>query len=104
VTVRVIARPVKNPPDFSKLKELLEEQETFPTQFLHKFVGRNTPEFARAVAELEKRFPSAKLQISRTSASQAHLALTYQFGAGSADDIVALLVATHALDDILVVL
>ena len=96
--------PSKAPPDYAKLRELLQEQETFPTKFLHKFVGRNTSAFQQAVETLERRFPSAKRQTSRTSAGQKHLALTYELAAQSADEIIELLEATHRLDDILIVL
>jgi len=96
--------PVKAPADFSTLKALLEEQETFPMVYLHKFVGRNTPAFALAVAELERNFPGARREKMRASPNQGHLALTYEFSAASADEIIELLRATHLMIDVLVIL
>lgn len=95
-------RPPKN--DYTRLKRLLEEQERFPLQYVHKFIGRNEPAFLSSVAELETRFPSLKRQSARHSKGGKHLALTYAFLAPDADAVVELLRATEGLEDLLVIL
>lgn len=90
--------------DYAKLKCLLEEQETFPTVFTHKFIGRNSDGFTRGVTAWEARFPKARQTIARKSAGDGHLALTYEFDAANADEIIALLEATAEIEDVLVIL
>lgn len=90
--------------DFTQLKALLESQETFPTDYLHKFIGRNTPAFVNGVNVLEQQFPKLKLKHSRMSSGDANVALTYVFNANSADEIIALLQVTDNIDDVVYVL
>lgn len=92
------------PKDYSKLKQLLEEQESFPLQFTHKFIGKNSPRFVQGVERLEKQWPALKLQSSRTSKGDAHVALTYVVEVKSADEVIVLLEATGRIEDILVIL
>jgi putative lipoic acid-binding regulatory protein len=94
----------REPKDYTKLKALLEAQETFPLDFIHKFIGRNSPAFAAGVAELERRHPELKLQHSRMSQGDAHVALTYTFRAESADAILVVLRATDEIADLIYVL
>ncbi len=94
----------REPKDYTKLKALLESQESFPIEFIHKFIGRNTPAFATGVAELERRHPELKLQHSRMSQGDAHVALTYTFQAASADAIIVVLRATDEIPDLAYVL
>ena len=41
--------------DYSKIREMLEAQESFPFDYIHKVIGRNTPAFLDSVAALESR-------------------------------------------------
>ncbi len=90
--------------DYAKLKALLEEQETFPHDFMLKFIGRNTPAFLEDVAKLEADYPTLEQQTARKSAGDANVALTYVYPADSADAIVELLKRVSALRDVRVVL
>lgn len=90
--------------DYTQLKALLEEQETFPLAYTHKFIGKNTPEFAAAVEGLERRFGALTLEHARLSAGDGHLAMTYQFRAASAQEVIDLLEATSKLRDVRVIL
>ncbi|MGZ3709040.1 MAG: DUF493 family protein [Bdellovibrionota bacterium] len=90
--------------DYTKLRELLEK-ETYPLEYLHKFIGRNTPAFSKSVSELEAKFSSRlKRQGSRKSSGDHHLALTYVFSADSADQVIEMLKATDIVFDLLMVL
>jgi putative lipoic acid-binding regulatory protein len=90
--------------DYTKLRKLLEDTEKFPHEFVHKFIGKNTPEFATGVSELERKFPGMKLSNSRMSRGDGHVALTYVYLASTPDDVVALFKATESVPDVLVVL
>lgn len=89
---------------YDKLRELLEAQETFPFQYTHKFIGRNTQAFLDSVSALEKQFPKARRVTERKSGDNQHLALTYTLEADSADDVISLLQATSLLNDLRVIL
>lgn len=90
--------------DYSKLKALLEEQETFPHRYIHKFIGRNSPRFAQSVEQFQARFPKLELQTARLSKGEAHLALTFHILAENADEIIAVLEATGDIEDLHLVL
>lgn len=90
--------------DYARLKALLEEQETFPHRYIHKIIGRNTPKFAEGVERLQEQFPNLKLETARLSKGEMHLALTYYLHAENADEVVALLEATHQLEDLHLIL
>jgi hypothetical protein len=90
--------------DTTRLLELLKT-ETFPLRYVHKFIGRNTPAFRAAVAELGKRFPSAVCEGFRESGdSHAYLSYTYVQTAADAPEVVAFVEATAALADIKIIL
>jgi putative lipoic acid-binding regulatory protein len=89
---------------YAKLRALLEEQETFPYEYTHKFIGKNTKAFAVSVTALEQKFPKARRVSERHSGDQAHVALTYVLLADTPDDVIALLQATMLLDDLKIVL
>jgi hypothetical protein len=95
------SRPKK---DYTQLIELLRAQETFPTQYLHKFIGKNSPAFIRGVEGLEKRFGNIRQQSARMSKGDAHVAMTYVIDAADVDEIIVVLTATDELEDLLVVL
>ena len=90
--------------EFQKFRELLEKSYLFPASYLHKFVGRNSPAFHEGVREFEEKFVGLKRASEKKSASGEHIALTYSFTAGNAEDIVDLSKATHRIPDILFVL
>ena len=89
---------------YGRLRSLLEEQEKFPTDFTHKFIGKNTLRFTTGVQRLEEQFPALRLEKARTSSGEAHLALTYILRAENADEIIAVLEATGKIEDLHLVL
>jgi hypothetical protein len=90
--------------EFDKFRKLLSETYLFPANYTHKFIGKNTDGFRASVAEFEGKFVGLRRTGEKTSASGAHLALTYDFLAGSPEDIVELARATYAVTDLLYVL
>ncbi len=90
--------------DYSTLRELLSEQEKFPLRYLHKFIGKNSPAFLMGVQCLEAAFPKLKQQSRRESGAKAHVALTFEFEADSADEVIQVLEATEVLPDLVLVL
>ena len=90
--------------DYSKLRELLLAQETFPLDYLHKFIGRNTPAFEQGLATWCASHPQATRQSDRLSANQGHRSVTFVFRAGSVDQLIAMLQATDAIVDLVMVL
>jgi putative lipoic acid-binding regulatory protein len=71
-----------------RLKALLESQDEFPLVYQLKVIGMNSEEFRLEAASLEKQFVKLKRTTERLSSSQAHLALTLQWEADSADEII----------------
>lgn len=90
--------------DYSKIREMLEAQESFPFDYIHKVIGRNTPAFLDSVAALESRFPAVRRDSLRPSASQAHVSVTLVLRAADASEVIRLLEATEALVDLVMVL
>jgi len=90
--------------DYSTLRELLSEEEKFPLQYLHKFIGKNSPVFLTGVKGLEAAFPKLKEQSRRESGAGAHVALTFSFEAASADEVIQVLEATEVLPELVLVL
>ena len=89
---------------FEKFRKLLEETYLFPANYVHKFIGKNSAPFRKSVAEFEGKFVGLKRTGERLSANGGHLALTYDFLAGNAEDVVELAKATHEIDDLIYVL
>lgn len=89
---------------FEKFKQLLIDTYLFPANYTHKFIGKNTIPFQGGVTEFEGKFVGLKKIGERKSASEGHIALTYSFLAGSADDIVELAKATYEIEDLLYIL
>jgi len=89
---------------FDKFRKLLNETYLFPANYTHKFIGKNSDLFRNSVTEFEGKFVGLKRVGEKQSASGNHLALTYDFLAGSADDIVELAKATHLVNDLLYIL
>lgn len=90
--------------DYSKLRELLVAQERFPLDYLHKFIGRNTREFAAGLADWIKGHPGASCQSDRLSANQGHRSLTFVFRAADVDALISMLQATDRIPDLVMVL
>lgn len=88
----------------AKLRELLEEQETFPLDYMHKFIGRNSSAFTQGVAEFEIKVPKARLQSMKPSANQGHLAMTYRLLAVHVDEIIEMIRISSEIPDLLLLL
>ncbi len=89
---------------FDKFKQLLIDTYLFPANYTHKFIGKNTPPFLNGVIQFEMKFLALKKVGEKKSANDGHVALTYSFLAGSADDIIELAKATYEIEDLLYIL
>lgn len=89
---------------FDKFRQLLEETYLFPANYNHKFIGKNSELFRGGVAEFEGKFVALKRVGERASANGNHVALTYDFLAGTADDVIELAKATKQIPDLLYIL
>ena len=89
---------------FEKFRILLEGNFQFPCVYIHKFIGANSPIFKSSVADFEKKFVGLTRVSERLSASEKHLSLTYDYQAGSVEDVVELLKETHKLNDLIYVI
>lgn len=96
--------PLSSSDQNEKFRTLLEKIHTFPTVYLHKFIGKNTDAFKDSVREFEGKFSGLTRTSEKTSSNQAHLALTYQYEAKDPEAVIALTQATHALKDLLFIL
>ena len=90
--------------DYSKIRDMLKAQETFPIDYIHKVIGRNTPAFLDSIAVLERKFPLLRRDLVRPSASQVHVAVTLILRASSEDEVIQLLEETEELVDLVMVL
>jgi len=90
--------------DYSKIRDLLEAQESFPIDYIHKVIGRNTAAFLQSMDRLEAQLPAVRRDTVRPSASQAHVSVTLVLRAESAADVIRLLEATEQLEDLVMVL
>ncbi len=89
---------------FQKFRDLLNQNHQFPCAYLHKFIGKNSEIFKTSVEAFEKKFIGLKRTSEKLSASKAHLSLTYEYLAGSAEDVIQLSVETHKINDLIYVL
>ena len=89
---------------YDKIKSLLRQQEKFPFDYLHKFIGKNSPEFQAAVEALERDVPKLKLQSRRESGGGKHVAYTYTLNVQDAEEVAFLFELTQRLVDILIIL
>ncbi len=94
----------KGQADYSRIRELLEAQESFPIFYTHKFIGKNSVVFQESLKTLELKFPHLERVSQRQSAKGNHIAMTYRFEAFSAEAIVVVMEATSQLEDVLVLL
>jgi putative lipoic acid-binding regulatory protein len=89
---------------YERFKALLNKELQFPAHYLHKFIGPNSPEFRESVAEFEKKFIGLKRTGEKTSSSNVHVSLTYEYLAANADEIVNLTVETKNIPGVLYIL
>ena len=89
---------------FEKFRILLENNHQFPCVYTHKFIGAHSTIFKSSVDVFEKKFIGLTRVSERLSASGKHLALTYEYQAGTAEDVVQLLIATHQLNDLIYII
>ena len=89
---------------FKKFRDLLDHNHQFPGPYLHKFIGKNSEIFKASVAEFEQKFIGLKKLQERLTASGSHISLTYEYIAGSADEVVRLAIETHKINDLIYVL
>ncbi len=89
---------------YQKFRSLLNEHHQFPSQYTHKFIGKNSEIFKASVIEFEAKFIGLTKSTERLSASSKHLALTYVYWAASADDVIKLTTETHKINDIIYIL
>lgn len=82
---------------YEKIQTLLDRAHEFPGQYLHKFIGMNSPAFHAAVAEMESVFPKLKLQIRRESEAGKYTAYTFNFHAQNSDEVILLVEVTGNL-------
>jgi putative lipoic acid-binding regulatory protein len=90
--------------DYERFKALLNENFQFPAKYVHKFIGPNTDTFRAAVNEFEKGFIGLEKVGEKLSSSNAHVSLTYDYLAASAEDVVQLTVATKKIPGVLYIL
>ena len=90
--------------NYERFKALLNQNLQFPTTYVHKFIGPNTAEFRASVSDFEKKFIALTRAGEKLSSSNAHLSLTYDYLAASAQDVVDLTVATHKIPGVLYIL
>lgn len=89
---------------FDKFRQLLMDTYLFPANYTHKFIGKNTDPFLEGVVKFELKFVGLRRIGEKKSTTEAHVALTYSFLAGTADDIIELAKATYEIEDLLYIL
>ena len=89
---------------YSKFRGLLNTTYLFPASYLHKFIGKNSPLFRKSVLEFEKKFIGLNKTGENMSASKRHLALTYEYYAANADDVIHLTQETSKINDLIYIL
>jgi hypothetical protein len=87
-----------------KFRTLLEKIHSFPTKYIHKVIGKNSNDFKASLEALEIQFKGLLRTSEKTSANQAHLAITYDFDAKDPEAVIALTVASHKIKDLLFIL
>lgn len=89
---------------YQNFRELLDKNYQFPAVYIHKFIGKNSDLFKNSVKEFEKKFIGLKQTQANPSASGKHLALTYEYHAANAQDVVELTTATSKINDLIYIL
>jgi putative lipoic acid-binding regulatory protein len=96
--------PKKQTDPYASFRELLNQNYQFPTQYIHKFIGKNSPIFLQSVQEFEAKFIGLVRTGENQSASGKHVSLTYHYHAAHADDVVLLTVETSKINDLIYIL
>ena len=89
---------------FQKFRELLEHNHQFPTEYHHKFIGKNSPMFLESVAEFEKKHIGLKLVSRKESAKGAHISLSFDYHAANVEEVVELLKETQKINDLIFII
>lgn len=92
--------------DLERLRELLSN-EKYPHTHIHKIIGDKTDAFLSGIEEFEDAHPDITRVGERekdNGRGGAYIALTYEFVATSADEIIELYEATMALPDLKIIL
>jgi len=79
-------------------------KESFPVEYLHKVIGKNSFAFQQGLMGLERKFPSMVRKVERKSSGAAHVAVTYSLVAGSSTEILALRRETALVPDLTLIL
>jgi putative lipoic acid-binding regulatory protein len=89
---------------FEKFKELLLQNFQFPCIYTHKIIGSNSVIFKSSISDFEAKFIGLTKSSQRLSASGKHLAITYEYHAASADDVIQLMIETRKLNDLIYII
>jgi len=89
---------------FDRIRALLREQESFPLRYTHKIIGKHSAAFRTGADRLLREVPGLRIAFERESSGGAHLAITFEFSAADADQVVRLLELTAEVEDLLVIL
>ena len=89
---------------YQKFRDLLNDTYQFPCTYLHKFIGKDSPIFRASVADFEKKFIGLSCVKENPSASGKHVALTYEYVAANADEIIFLTTETNKINDVIYIL
>lgn len=95
---------MSNEDPFEKFRELLKHNHQFPTEYHHKFIGKNSPIFLEAVEAFEKKHIGLKRIGEKKSAKGEHISLTYDYQATSAEDVIELLKETQKINDLIFII
>jgi hypothetical protein len=89
---------------FASFKELLDKNHQFPTQYHHKFIGKNSQLFLQAVKDFETKHIGLKRVGEKFSANNEHISLSYDYQAASADDVIELIKETQKINDLIFII
>ncbi len=87
---------------WNQLRELLAKEE-FPLPYMMKLIGKKSDLFQQGVADLQVRFPQVKKTQEREGSKQGHLAVTIEFSANHADEVVLIYQHASQVTDLLVI-
>ena len=88
----------------SRLLELLKSQHTFPTRYVHKVIGKNSPEFLAGVKDLIDSTVRLSEKTKKETASGSHVSVTLELQAIAAEEVVFLIEKSNTLKDVVYVL
>ncbi len=79
-------------------------RESFPVEYLHKVIGKNSFAFQQGLQVLEKKFPTLVRKVERKSSGAAHVAITFSMVASSSAEILSLRRETALVPDLTLIL